>query len=346
MKSHVGIGLIGCGRAGRVHGRNFAGRISGARLVAVADSDREASSTAGRDFGVARCSTDYRDVIGDPAVDAVVVVTPTSLHYDIVIEAAAAGKHVLCEKPMALTVAQCRSMIEAVERAGVKLQIGFMRRFDAGFRAARAAIQEGLIGDVVLVKSLTHGPSVPQRWMFDVAASNGPLAEVNSHDIDTLRWFTGSEVAEVYALAGNYRCPEARQEFPDFYDNVVLTARLRNGSQGIIEGAVSVSYGYDARAEILGTRGVLFVGTLAENSVTVCSPTVQVQSPVVKSWRTLFTDAYEGEDQAFVDAIREDREPEVSGLDGLRAVEVVNAGNRSIREHIPVQLAEPHEDAK
>ncbi len=338
MKAAIGVGLIGCGRAGRIHGRCFGGRIAGARLVAAADPDGNAAQQAARDFGADNWYTDYRRLIDDSAVDAVVIVTPTNFHREIVVAAAAAGKHVLCEKPMALTVEECSEMIEAADRARVKLQIGFMRRFDAGFRAARQAIENGEIGDVVLVKSLTHGPSVPQRWMYDVAASNGPLAEVNSHDIDTLRWFSGSEISEVYALAGNYRCPEARSEFPDFYDNVVVSARLKNGSQGVIEGAVSVSYGYDSRAEVLGTKGVLFVGGLAERPLTVCSASVQVQQPIVKSWRTLFSDAYEAEDAGFIEAILEDRPPEVNGIDGLRAVEVVNAGNRSIREARPISL--------
>ncbi|TVQ39727.1 MAG: oxidoreductase [Spirochaetaceae bacterium] len=338
MKSTVGVGLIGCGRAGRIHARCFAGRTAGARLVAVADSDSAAALQTANDYGADNWYTDYRRLIADAAVDAVVVVTPTNSHCEIVVTAAAAGKHVLCEKPMALNVDECSQMIDAADRAGVKLQIGFMRRFDAGFRAAKQAIDNGEIGEVVLVKSLTHGPSVPQRWMYDIAASNGPLAEVNSHDIDTLRWFTGSEVREVYALAGNYRCPEARDEFPDFYDNVVLSTRLENGAQGLIEGAVSVAYGYDSRAEILGTKGILFVGGLAERPLTVCSASLQVQQPIVKSWRTLFSDAYEAEDAGFVQVIVDDGVPEVGGIDGLRAVEVVNAGNRSIRESLPVRL--------
>lgn len=338
MKTGVRIGLIGCGRAGRIHARNIAGRVSGAELVAVADSNPETAQSTAREFGADNWYNHYSDLLQRDDVDAVVVVTPTNLHREIVVQAAGAGKHVLCEKPMALDVAECREMIAACESATVKLQIGFMRRFDPSFRAAKEAIDSGVIGDVVLVKSLTHGPSVPQPWMFDVEASNGPLAEVNSHDIDTLRWFTGSEVREVYAVAGNYRCPEVRASFPEFYDNVVLTARLVSGAQGVIEGAVSVEYGYDARAEVLGTKGVLFVGELGAQPVTVCTGETQMRRPIVKTWRTLFQTAYEAEDQSFVDAIREDRPPEVTGTDGLRAVEIVNAGNSSIRERAPIPL--------
>ena len=338
MRAFVKIALIGCGRAGRIHARNFAGRVPGARLVAVADPVEDAARAVADEFGADSWYTDYREMLEDAAVDAVVVVTPTKYHREIVVAAAAAGKHVLCEKPMAMSADECRAMIDATDSAGVKLQIGFMRRFDEGFRAAKASIDAGVIGEVVLVKSLTHGPSTPQDWMYDIGASNGPLAEVSSHDIDTVRWFSGSEIVELHAIAGNYRCADARGRYPDFYDTVVVNARLANGKQAVIEGAVAVAYGYDARVEILGTRGTLFVGGVEENRVTAVTPAGGVQSAAVKSWRTLFTDAYEAEDVSFVQAIRSDTQPEVTGLDGLRAVEIVNAGNDSIRTGRPVTL--------
>jgi myo-inositol 2-dehydrogenase/D-chiro-inositol 1-dehydrogenase/scyllo-inositol 2-dehydrogenase (NAD+) len=239
---------------------------------------------------------------------------------------------------MAMNVAQCNEMIEMAERHGVKLQIGFMRRFDKGFRRAKEAVRRGDIGEVVLVKSLTHGPSTPKPWQYDVGGSNGPLAEVNSHDIDTLRWFTESEFSRVYAIAGNYRCPEAKAEFPDFYDNVSLVASFANGVQGFIDGAVSVKYGYDARLEVLGTEGVLFAGDLGDGSVAICTRKGEIERPAVASWRELFAEAYVAEDAAFVAAVRDDAEPAVNGHDGMMAVKVVDAGNQSIREGRPVCL--------
>ncbi|GAH87023.1 unnamed protein product, partial [marine sediment metagenome] len=189
---------------------------------------------------------------------------------------------------------------KAAEENKVKIQIGFIRRFDSSFQAAKEAINRGEIGNVVLVKSLTRGPSIPQRWQYDVKASNGSLAEVNSHDIDTLRWFTGSEFAEVYAIAGNYRCQEAGEEFPDFYDNVSLLARFENGMQGFMDGAVSVGYGYEARVEVLGTIGVIFIGQPAEGSMVTCSTEKGLFRPNVKSWRNLFREAYAKEDRDFI----------------------------------------------
>jgi myo-inositol 2-dehydrogenase/D-chiro-inositol 1-dehydrogenase/scyllo-inositol 2-dehydrogenase (NAD+) len=173
--------------------------------------------------------------------------------------------------------------------------------------------------------------------MYDLKKSNGPLAEVNSHDIDTLRWFTGSEFKTVYALGSNYRCQEAREAFPDFYDNVCLCASFESGMQGFIGGAQGVKYGYDARVEVLGTEGILFIGRLNETSVVSCTRN-GIVTPVVKSWVDLFLGAYRAEDEDFVRCILEDRLPSVTGLDGLRAVEVVNAGNESIRTGEVVRL--------
>ncbi len=338
-KERIGVCVIGSGRAGLIHARNFAHGIPGAKLVALMDSNEAAVRQACGELGVRKYYLDYRQALRDEEVQAVVVTTPTVFHREIVVAAAQAGRHILCEKPMAMNAEECDAMIAAADRRGVKLQIGFMRRFDAGFLQAWEQIQAGAIGKVVLVKSLTRGPSVPQRWQYDIAASNGPLAEVNSHDIDTLRWFTGSDFREVYAVAGNFRCPDARAEFPDFYDNVVLLGSFENGCQGVIDGAVSVGYGYDARVEILGTDGVLFVGQLEDRPVTVCARDQKLVRRSVASWRGLFIDAYRAEDEAFIQAVREDRPPRVTGLDGKRAVEVVNAGNRSIRERRPVRLA-------
>ncbi|MGO9308430.1 MAG: Gfo/Idh/MocA family oxidoreductase [Spirochaetia bacterium] len=336
--NRLGICVIGAGRAGMIHARNFARGSARARLVALADPHGPTRQQAQRELEVDTAYADYRDALADSRVDAVVVVTPTALHKDIALDAAGAGKHVLCEKPMAMDVRECDEMIGACDAAKVKLQIGFMRRYDDSFRAARERVEAGEIGDVVLLKSLTRGPSVPQEWMYDVGKSNGPLAEVNSHDIDAARWFAGSEIDEVYAIGGNFRCPQAAQRYPDFYDNVAMVCRFEDGKQGFIDGAVSVGYGYDSRMEIVGTSGVMFVGRREQDFVVACSTARGIVQPFVKSWRVLFSEAYAAEDRDFVDCILDDRPPRVRGIDGRMAVAVVNAGNRSIVERAPVRV--------
>src|SRR5690606_18303520 len=202
-KKTIGVAVIGTGRAGMIHAQNFSKNVKHARLVAIVDSDYQNLQRAGDELGCSSLYTDYEAAIDENHdIDAIVVATPTVLHRHIVKYAAERGKHILCEKPMAMDLAECALMNEVVQRNKVKFQIGFMRRYDKSFQAAMERIQAGEIGEVVQVKSLTHGPSVPRPWQYDIKKSNGPLAEVNSHDIDTLRWFTASEFKEVYALAG------------------------------------------------------------------------------------------------------------------------------------------------
>jgi myo-inositol 2-dehydrogenase/D-chiro-inositol 1-dehydrogenase/scyllo-inositol 2-dehydrogenase (NAD+) len=315
-----------------IHGRNFASRVPHAKMVAVSDTVEESARTAAGELGIDTWYTDYRQALENRAVDAVIVVTPTKFHHNIVTEAAKAGKHILCEKPMAMSREECQGMIDAAQENKVKLQIGFMRRFDANFRRAKEIVDSGEIGEVVSVKSLTRGPSTPQEWMYDIRKSNGPLAEVNSHDIDTLRWFTGSEAVSLYAMAGNYRCKAVREQYPDFYDTVLMNVRMRNGMMGNIDGAQGVQYGYDARVDILGTNGSVHIGGLTGSTTLTYTKNHRMSADVIRSWTNLFYEAYVNEDIGFIGAIREDREPEVRGVDGMMAVDIVRAGNESIQK--------------
>jgi myo-inositol 2-dehydrogenase/D-chiro-inositol 1-dehydrogenase/scyllo-inositol 2-dehydrogenase (NAD+) len=321
-----------------IHARNFASGVAGGWLVAVADASAEQLRAAAAELETAETLPSWEAALEHPEVDAVVIATPTDLHRQVAVAAARRGKHILCEKPMAMNPAECDAMIEAAAEHGVVLQIGFMRRYDPDFTEGKNRVDRGEIGSVVLVKSTGHGPSHPKSWQYDLRRSNGTLAEVNSHDIDTLRWFTGSEFTTVYAIGGNFRCPEAREQYPDFYDNFVLVATFANGMQGVITGAASVGYAYDARVEIVGERGVVMIGKLAATSVVACSEADGIRSAAVQSWRTLFTEAYREEDRGFIRSILEGTPPRAGGIDGKRAVEVVNAGNQSIREGRPVTL--------
>ena len=238
--------LIGCGRAGMIHARNYKNKIESAKIVAVVDAVEDAAKAAAAELGITKCYTDYHDILGDSEIDAVIVVAPTNLHRDIVVDCAAAGKHIFCEKPLAMTVEECDEMIEACDKHHVKLQVGFMRRFDASFREAKRLVDSGAIGDLVQIHSNTRGPSKPRPWMYDIKKSNGILAEVNSHDIDAVRWMAGSDIETVYAVAGNFRNPEARENYPDYYDSVLMNGTLKNGVHFCIDGAAYVQYGPEA----------------------------------------------------------------------------------------------------
>jgi len=334
----LGVCLIGCGRAGMIHAGNFHNKVPGAKMVAVADVVEEAAKSAAAELGIADWYTDYREALKNPAVDAVVVVSPTDLHKSIVIDCANAGKHVFCEKPMAMNSAECQEMIDACDKNNVKLQIGFMRRHDQSFKQARKLLEEGAIGDLVMIRSCTRGPSKPRPWMYDLKKSNGILAELNSHDIDTIRWFAGSEIDSLYAVGGNFRNKEVADEHPDYYDSVVMSGVFKNGIQFSIDGAAYVQYGYDAQVELVGTKGVLHVGRSDDSFIKCTTVEHGTSTPFVRSWMTLFIEAYLAEDISFVESIKNDTKTAVTGVDGMMAVRIVEAGNESIATGSIVRL--------
>lgn len=332
MEKILRVCLIGCGRAGMIHARNYKNKIENARIVACVDAVEAAAQAAAEELGVKKVFTDYHDILNDKDIDAVIVVSPTDLHRGIVVDCANAGKHIFCEKPMAMTVEECDEMIEACDRNHVKLQIGFMRRFDASFREAKRMLDSGAIGELVQIHSNTRGPSKPRPWMYDIKKSNGILAEVNSHDIDAVRWMAGSDIDTLYAVAGNFRNPEARAEHPDYYDSVLVSGTMKNGVHFCIDGAAYVQYGYDSKMELIGTKGKINVGRSDKEFVHCTTVENGMATPFVNSWMTLFIDAYLAEDTYFVNAVLNDAPVEVSGYDGRMAVATVQAGNLSITE--------------
>lgn len=330
--------LVGAGRAGMVHAVNVAQRLPGVTLQSICDTNLESARSAARELGVARVHADYREALAAPDVEAAIIVVPTFLHRDVAVFAAEQGKHVFLEKPMALDEAECEEIIAATDRAGVKLQIGFMRRFDAGFGHAREMLASGEMGRVMIIKSTGRGPGGPGPWMWDLKKSNGIVAEVNSHDIDSLHWFTGQKVVRVFAQARNFKMHEARERFPDFYDNVVAQFEFDGGTMGVIDGTCPAGYGYDARVEILCENGLITVGSVQQQDAIRVTLDGGVHGKAVSSWRTLFKEAYFAEMQSFVSCIRDGGEPKVTGRDGLEAVRVVNAINRSITSREAVSL--------
>ncbi len=338
MKPKIRVCLIGCGRAGMIHARSFAGGINGAVLAALCDPSEAVLSAASEETGVTVLYTDWRDAVQDPDTDAVIVVTPTQFHHDVVIAAAEHGKHVFCEKPMASTETECDEMIAACSANNVKLQLGFMRRFDKSFQRGKQLLDEGSVGKATLIKSNTYGPSEPKEWMYDVRKNYGPIGEVNSHDFDTLRWYAGSEVKMIHAVGHNFRSPEKAEEYPEYYDTCTVMMEFENGVLGVITGAQYVRYGYDSRTEILGTNGIIKVGGQNANTAEVVTADRVIRADSMDSWRTLFLDAYKAEAQAFIDCIQNDTEPPVTGTDGKMALILVNEGLRSILAHRPINL--------
>ncbi|WP_421726135.1 Gfo/Idh/MocA family oxidoreductase [Bauldia sp.] len=333
--------LVGGGRAGRVHAATLTRHLSGAAITAVVDADEGVRQAAEADFAPGHGYATIADALEDGGFDAVVITTPTFTHAELAVQAAKGGKHVFLEKPMALSLAECDAIIAACEEAGVRLQIGFMRRFDPEFRAAFERIEGGEIGQPMVVKSLTHGPGLPPPWARDLAKSNGMLAEVNSHDLDCVRWLMGSDPIRVMSETANFKGKARGVDDPDFYDTVLTQLRFDNGGLGSVSGICPCDYGYDARVEIVGEKGIMQIGDMRGQAIVACTDRDGgLRTPIYRTWPQRFAWGYIEEMRHFVDCIREGRDPEPSGADGRWAVALVLAGRRSIAEDRSVTIAE------
>ena len=322
-----------------VHARNFRWRVPYARLEAVVDMEEERARQAAHELDLGQAYYFSLDQALDSArFDVVVITTPTFTHADLVVTAAHAGKNILCEKPMALTLEECDRMIDATRKAGVILQMAFMRRFDPAFVAAKQQIDAGSIGRPLIVRSLTRGPGLPPPWACDIRTSNGMLAEVNSHDFDTIRWLTGGNYTSVFAQADALKVPDLKEQYPEFYDTAVVILRLDNGAFGALDGICPAEYGYDARAEVVGSEGVLLIGELRDIATTRVTREVGMVEQHFLSWRARFEQAYVNEAMHFIACMRGHEQPAVDGFDGRCAVEAVLAANQSIRTGQPVSL--------
>ena len=313
-------------------------------MAAIVEQNPEVLRAAGEKYGVEAQFSSLEEALERGRFDAVVITTPTFSHHSLTLLAAAHGKHVLCEKPMALTVGECDEMIAAAVRHGVVLQIGFMRRFDPEFEAAAARIQAGEIGRPMLIKSLTHGPGLPPAWARDLKTSNGMLAEVNSHDWDTTRWLAGSNPLRVYAEVANFKGEKHGAATPNFYDTALVQIRFESGAIGSISGVCPCDYGYDARVEVVGERGILQIGDLRGQAVVICTNRDQgLITPIYRTWPERFADAYVGEMKHFLQCARGAASPRAGGEDGRWAVAGVLAATTSFLEQRPVALADVFE---
>lgn len=336
--SRVRMGLIGAGRAGRYHGANIQDWVPEAELAGVTDSDDAAALAAALELGLAPWVGGVRAMLQSDGVDAVCITTPTPSHAELVVAAARAGKHIFCEKPLAISLADGAAMLDAVEQAGVKFQIGFMRRFDLEFQAARAALASGELGRIMLIRSVGRGPALPPEWVCDPDASNGFLAEINSHDFDTVRWLGGTEIRRVFAQAAALKAVKLVDRYPGFYDNAVVVGELAGGALFVVDGSCPVEYGYDARVEVLAACGVVHAGDTARSGPQVTSVAGAVRS-AYRGWQDRFQAAFVGELRHFAACVQDGISPDPGILDGWRVLQVIHAVRESLRTDRPVTLS-------
>jgi myo-inositol 2-dehydrogenase/D-chiro-inositol 1-dehydrogenase len=330
------IGLIGAGRIGKVHAQSIVQRISNAQLVAVADYYEEAAQNLARQYGIATATSDHRGVIENEDVEAVIIASSTDTHAQFIMEAAAASKHIFCEKPIAANLEKIDAALSAVEKEGVKLQIGFNRRFDASFRRIKQAIEAGEIGVPQLLHIISRDPAPPPIDYIKV--SGGLFFDMTIHDFDMARFLFG-DVEEIYASGANLINP-AIGEAGDI-DTAVITLRFTSGAIGSIDNSRQAVYGYDQRVEAFGTKGSAANTNLYPDAVTISSGTsVQRGSLPLNFFLERYMPSYEAELEAFTAAVINDEPVPVTGRDGREPVVMAMAAQRSLQENRPVQLSE------
>lgn len=335
--SKLNLAVIGLGRMGQVYAYHAAHQIPDALLVAVADPRQEVTEPFAAQVSGVRVYADYHDLLVHPGLDAVIVATPTSTHGEVVIAAAGAGKQVFCEKPMALSLRETDAMIAAVDAAGVLCQIGFMRRFDDGFAAAKHQIEEGVIGQPVSIRSIGRDPFRTSLEFANPAISGGIIVDMGIHDFDTLRWLMADEVERVYSEVSALVYPELIP-VGDF-DSAMVSLRFEQGGLGNVEVSRTAAYGYDIRCEIVGSKGTLQVGYLRQTPILTLTR-AGVTHDVVPHFPQRFGPAYTRQIEHFVQCVREQKAPAVKPADSRAALQIGLAATRSHQEQRPVYVRE------
>jgi scyllo-inositol 2-dehydrogenase (NAD+) len=335
--TRLNVGLIGLGRLGRVYARDLAGRIPETRLVAVADTAGTLAADIAAEFDVPRSFTDPLALIDDPGVDAVVIVTPTHIHRDQVIAAVGKKKPTFCEKPPALSLAEVAKMKAVVESSGTFFQMGFMRRFDAGYAAAKKQIDAGRIGQPLVFKATSRDPFRPSLEYANPASSGGMLIDMGIHDFDLARWFMG-DVRTVSAIGATIAYPELATVGD--IDNAIASLTFTSGKLGVVDLTRSGIYGYDISTEILGLEGTIRIGYLRETPIMVMTKANGVSHDTVPYFMERFRDAYTNQLQNFAQNVLHGRPAPITIDDGLEALRVGVAATRAQATGVSVTVAD------
>ena len=334
------IGIAGLGRMGRRHAENLAHKVPESELVAACSPVPEELEWAKQALGVTHCYTEYAAMLAGAEIDAVFIVTPTTLHAQQIVDALRARKHVFSEKPLSLDVAECRRVeAEAALQPDLKVMIGFVRRFDASYRHAHAAILEGRIGRPLMVRSHTLDQNDPTGFFVRYSkASGGIFVDMSVHDIDAARWMLGTPVSPSRVFSsGMIALNEGLREFEDF-DNAVATCQFASGEIATIYASRTMAHGFECMTEVLGTKGRILVGGDARRDHVVISDAHGVRHPCTPTFYERFEDAFLREDVEFVQAVIEDRPPPLSLRDATEATRIGLALRQSLLERRVVAL--------
>ena len=333
----IKIGLIGAGRMGQVYGQILSYNVIEADLVAIADLNYELAQSVAKQFGIRNSYCDYQDLLNDNQIEAVVIATSTNTHVNVIKDAARAGKKIFCEKPLALTIQDCKTAIQEVDQSKSFLMVGFMRRFDPSYVKAKKMIDDGVIGTPVMYKGVGRDPNRPGLEFAKRSISGGLIMDMGIHDFDLARWLMGSEVDRVYTEGGCLVFPELN-EVGDI-DNAVINMKFKNGAIGNIDVSRNAIYGYDIRTEVLGSKGALIINH-EKKSDTVVYIINGVIHDTIPFFMERFPEAYAAEIREFTQTIVDGRKPMVSGEDALAATAIGMAATLSLDEKRPVLISE------
>jgi len=331
MRRKVSIGLAGLGRMGRIHAANLASRCSTAQLTCLFDANPDVTREVSELLDVPAVGS-FDDMVADGAIDAVAIATPTGAHAELTVQAARAGKHVFCEKPISLDRQVTVDTIDAVAATGMKLQVGFHRRFDPDWVAAVERIEAGELGDVYLFRTSLRDMKPPKVEFL--AGSGGFFVDVTIHDLDTARWMVG-EIVEITAHGTALSDPGFAQ-IGDI-DTAVVVLRFENGALGVIDNSRAAGYGYECSTEVMGSKATVRIDHPHHRHYEWRTPG-WASYGVTRDFEQRYPWAYAEELESFAQCVRDDRPPKVTGPDALAAFDLARACDQAWRSGGTVRL--------
>ncbi|MBI5928683.1 MAG: inositol 2-dehydrogenase [Chloroflexi bacterium] len=330
------VGVIGAGRIGKLHAENLVYRVPEAEALVIADVNKAAAEECAQRLRIPTATSRYQDILENSAIEAVLICSSTDTHSQIIEEAAAAGKHIFCEKPIDYDLKRIDGALKAVEKAGVKLQIGFNRRFDPNFRHVQEMVAAGKIGEPAILRITSRDPAPPP--IAYVKVSGGMFLDMTIHDFDMARFLIGSEVVEVYAVGGVTVDPAIGQAGD--VDTAVITLKFANGVIGTIDNCRRAVYGYDQRIEVFGSAGNLVAANNTPHNVTYSNGDAVLTAKPLYFFLERYTESFVEEMRQFIASVTQNKPTPVTGRDGLIPVMIGLAAQKSLREGRPVKLSE------
>ncbi|MBR3497427.1 MAG: inositol 2-dehydrogenase [Selenomonadaceae bacterium] len=333
----IKLGLIGVGRIGKTHLRNISLFVPELEIKTVADPFANEQTVAyAAQFGIKNVTKNADDIFNDPEIEAVAICSSTDTHAEYIVKAARAGKHCFCEKPIATDIAVIKNALAEVKKAGIKLQVGFVRRADHNHKAVYDMVKSGKVGKPHIIKITSRDPEPPP--IAYVKVSGGIFYDMAIHDFDMARFLAGDEVEEVFA-AGAVLVDPAIGEAGDV-DTAVVTLKFKGGTIAVIDNSRRAVYGYDQRVEVFGDKGVAMNSNDIPNTATFADANGTVGGTAYQVMWTRYEQAFVSEMKAFAKAIVNDEEPPVTGEDGLYPVLMAAAATKSCKEGRPVKISE------